>query len=528
MKEASELETANKRPRLVIKRQRESLEKAKQKCRAQADEMIAMRGKVRDLEVSRNCWKQRHDEASELAAKAMEENARLQRELLELKKKEHGQPVGATIVERAPRSGYSMTQVGVIIEHLVLGARLSFEAISRVVNVLIDALGLDWLPVSASTVRWWVIRLGIYRFQAPLVPADDWILLIDHSVQIGPEKCLVVLGIRASALPAPGVPLQVSDLHPVALFATEKTSKELVHQQLEAVAEEMGSPPLSITSDQGAELVNGLKSFCEDRQTTASVDIAHKCANLLKKELTSDRDWGEYNKTVANIAAKTRLTSASFLTPPPQRSKARFMNLGKQFSWAQKTLTLLDNPSLVSEHLTAELLEEKLGPLRSHRASIEKWNHLHRVCDTVISVVGRHGYGESTVAMTRAAIEDLITPDSEAFAQSALEFVRAQCEQAPTGRRIVASTEVLESAFGRYKATAGDHVKGGFTSLLPALGTLVGTIDTDEIREGLLKTPLKKAKEFLQNLLGTTHNAKRRQAYQAATGAAQEQLGSAQ
>ncbi len=33
-------------------------------------------------------------------------------------------------------------------------------------------------------------------------PADDWVWMADHSNQIGPEKALVVLGVRAARLPA--------------------------------------------------------------------------------------------------------------------------------------------------------------------------------------------------------------------------------------------------------------------------------------------------------------------------------------
>ena len=52
-----------------------------------------------------------------------------------------------------------------------------------------------------STGRLWLLRLGLAAVLRPKVIAKDWAWLIDHSIQIGPCKCLVILGIRHSELP---------------------------------------------------------------------------------------------------------------------------------------------------------------------------------------------------------------------------------------------------------------------------------------------------------------------------------------
>ncbi len=401
-----------------------------------------------------------------------------------------------------------------ILERFVLQARLSFRASSRVVDVLIEGLDSDWLPVTAGTVRNWLVRLGTWAFSEPKEKADDWILFADHSLQVGEEKCLVVLGIRASRLPPPGEAIKPCHLHALAMFAEKKTDKRVVGKQLKAAAEKIGGCPLAIVSDEGGDLVGGIKAFCQDRKTIACSDIAHKAANLLRKAIVGDdhTDWAGYNKTVANIASRVRLTDAAFLIPPSQRSKARFMNLGEQFCWADKMLHLLDHPARVAEHISAERLEEKFGPLRPHRTSIEKWWSMQSMCEIVIRVVASHGYCPATITKTQQAIRPLLNDDTEALAGQLADFVREQCHQAPAGGRLPSSTEILESTFGSYKAIAGDHVKGGFTGLLPALGALVGEWDGERVNQALLQTPLKVAQGFSNDLLGTTYRSKRRQA----------------
>ena len=61
--------------------------------------------------------------------------------------------------------------------------------------------------------------------------AEDWAWLVDHSVQIGQDKCLVILGIRLAALPPPGTALVASDLELIALVPRPSWTAPLVSTQ---------------------------------------------------------------------------------------------------------------------------------------------------------------------------------------------------------------------------------------------------------------------------------------------------------
>jgi hypothetical protein len=60
------------------------------------------------------------------------------------------------------------------------------------------------------------LRIGLAALLRSKVIADDWIWLIDHSIQIGQCKCLVILGIRRSEFPV-GRPLCHEDMELIAL-----------------------------------------------------------------------------------------------------------------------------------------------------------------------------------------------------------------------------------------------------------------------------------------------------------------------
>ena len=49
------------------------------------------------------------------------------------------------------------------------------------------------------------MRLGVAALEASVEEADDWVWMVDHSNQIGQEKALAVIGMRASNMPLPGM-----------------------------------------------------------------------------------------------------------------------------------------------------------------------------------------------------------------------------------------------------------------------------------------------------------------------------------
>lgn len=74
------------------------------------------------------------------------------------------------------------------------------------------------LPTAAphwTSGRLWLLRVGLFKLTRPKPQGDDWIWFADHTVQIGVEKCLVVLGIRQSDLPPEGTCLTLEHLEPL-------------------------------------------------------------------------------------------------------------------------------------------------------------------------------------------------------------------------------------------------------------------------------------------------------------------------
>jgi hypothetical protein len=83
-------------------------------------------------------------------------------------------------------------------------------------------------------------------------------------------------------------------------------------------------------------------------------------------------------------------------------------------------------------------------------------------------------------------------------------YVTKNVRQAEQGETLVASSEVLESAFGKLKAKAGEKGTGELTGMALSLGAMLGSHDAEQVREALDAVPQKKAEGMITRLLGPT------------------------
>ena len=188
---------------------------------------------------------------------------------------------------------YSFDHIALFIM-LILSAATSLRSASRVIEIVVSFFRLPVNCPSWFTGRLWLLRIGLYKLTRPKEIGNDWVWIVDHTIQIGPEKCLVILGLRLCELTSCTRSLTHEDVEPIALLPVKKSNGDIVYEQLKEAEEKTGIPR-EIISDKGSDLTAGIKKYCNDRSGTCSVyDVKHKSAGLLKKELQDDRDWQEF------------------------------------------------------------------------------------------------------------------------------------------------------------------------------------------------------------------------------------------
>jgi hypothetical protein len=181
--------------------------------------------------------------------------------------------------DHIPNHTYSASTILLVLQ-FVLSA-ISLRGSARILSLVNDALKqpLETIP-SWFSIRLWLLRLGHYKLMRTKQIADDWCCIIDHTIQLGKTKCLLILGIRLSELPK-GRSLTYQDVEPIDLLPVESSTGKVVWEQLEKTALKTGIPR-AIVSDYGSDLKLGIELFCADQEHCVSLyDIKHKTACLL-------------------------------------------------------------------------------------------------------------------------------------------------------------------------------------------------------------------------------------------------------
>jgi predicted RNA-binding protein with EMAP domain len=485
----------------------------KAKYREAKAQIKYLQNKLRRVEQSQQDWKQKAQasaaEVKRLKA-VIEQHARQQTDEPQKKTEPAGQSI--TLTETPTNHSYSIGHVFLFLSLVLEGAN-GLRAASRSLSVVMGFLGAPLNIPSWDSGRLWLMRIGHYKLNRPKIKSDDWVWIIDFSIQLGKEKCLVILGVRQCDLPPEGQALRHEDMEPITLEPVKQANGTIVYQKLEEAAGKTGVPR-AIVSDHGSDVKAGIKLFCQAHQeTTAIYDITHKIALMLKHRLEKDECWNDFSAYANRLKKQLQQTELSHLTPPALRVKARYMNLEERIKWARNILDVLDR---IQDEKDAVRI--KFGGMEAYREVIEEWAEMHRLATTAEQFVSTQGLSQDApvkLALHFRRQGPLKYPKNRQFRHELLQFMRSQAIQCRPSERLPGSSEVIESVFGKQKRLEGEQSKSGFTGLLLGIPAMVAELSTNLVKQALECTPVKAVLDWKAKHLEETVQAKRRQAFSA-------------
>jgi hypothetical protein len=401
-----------------------------------------------------------------------------------------------------PPSGgqFSTTLVHLAVD-LVLHAGASLRCASASLALLAQRLGLPDSFPCFSSIRNWLLRLGCYALRRALPVRPDWVWLVDHTIQIGNCKLLIILGVPLAAVAFSQRCLRLADLQLIALVPMEHSNGDSVAQQLSEATKRTGVPRL-IVSDHGTDLKAGIGKYRQGHAHTAHVyDVAHQGALVLQRRWEKDPRWGAFFTQLGRARAQVQQTELAALTAPAVRRQARFMNVGPILRFAQRVLRLLG----AAEEKLREKIKEKYGWLKEYEKDVKEWQQQHEVVQRTLAFVRRHGlYRGAEEEVRRGWLDIEWTEGTEAVAEQMRRYVKEYGCLAEEGETLVGSTEVLESCIGKLKRLEADQSGSGLTGLALAVGAMVGPWTEADVKQALEEVPQKEAETWASRLFGKT------------------------
>ena len=363
---------------------------------------------------------------------------------------------------------------------LVLVARIGFRAVSRVLSLLALPLGIHKAPCPQTIINW-VTRLSIVRIQsarmlkgfalsqAPFSNGLIW--MIDISIALGTGKIVAVLALDAHhhqrTETAPGL----QQVRCIAVSVAASWTGDTLAEWLRRLIAVMGRPAAYL-KDGGSDLHKAIDLLDEQGLSSPCIDdLSHAVANMLKRRYHDHPKFSTFVSACGRVSGKLKQTMLACLAPPTVQTKARFMNVHRLVTWADRLLNLSPTGGAKAGSSLSKL-RACLDELPACKALIKRFRDDAIPLLACQKILKTQGLSHDTLAQCEPLID---TIPSGAVRREFAGYLQYQLQTATTlgldNLGLPISSDPIESLFGLAKQHGVGEIKdaGRIALRLPAL-----------------------------------------------------------
>ncbi|NJN11694.1 MAG: hypothetical protein HC836_30875 [Richelia sp. RM2_1_2] len=394
---------------------------------------------------------------------------------------------------------------------------ISFRGIEKVFNLFGD-LDSQTTP-SFSSVRKWLARIGIYELTREKEHRDDWIFIVDFTLELGKQKALVILGvpqdkfIEIVANNKKG--LSHENVEVLAIEIMNSTRGEFIEKALDRVSEKVGVP-IQIVADNSSDLARGIKLYSQKYPNLIYThDVTHGMALLLKYQLDSNDRYQSFIKRCTITRQRLQQTELYFLAPPAQRSQCRYFNIERLTDWGinllnSSTETLMELLPNVDDSVILPKIKDKLGWLANFQSDLMHWSQMASLTRSVETQLKSQGINQKSLKIFEKSQLIFTDANLQNFQQKLREYITTQSEKIQDERTFLATSDVIESLFGKYKqfSTRCPFKEMGQMLLTICISTM--DLTTTVIKNALETISFEDVEAWLEEVFGQSMLSKRR------------------
>lgn len=366
-------------------------------------------------------------------------------------------------------------------------------------------MSLAWQPHFTSVINW-VLRLGLGLLTQVKPLNAPWVAIIDHSIDIGTKKALVVLRVPLDKLSGAW---QRRDCECIGLQVDETVNGESICQALTPIFKQAGCP-VAIIKDSDVTLNKGIRLWRQRQAVPIAVidDISHIVANALKKQYSDSESYQTFVSWSSQVAKKLRQTSDAFLMPPKLRKKGRFMSIGHLAKWGRKVSTSLEQLRIDAGTRLAGIL----SGVESHQSFIEDFAKTAQSVSKLMLVLKNQGLSAATINTCQCTIAELPELATRNTLTNWLNK-HQEIQQQLAVDTLPVSSDVIESLFGSFKHIMSRNPQADMNRSVLLIPALCGSAHLDEARITTLlaNTPHKRLQAWEQENIPYTLRKKRQE-----------------
>lgn len=304
-----------------------------------------------------------------------------------------------------------------------------------------------------TTIRNWIWRCGYAILTSPKESGDGWTVIGDLTVNLGKMKVLALLGVQKSKIEDRNdLTLTHSDVEVLKLVPCIRSNGQFVCDALNRAAECVNGTLEAIVIDRGSDVKKGAYLFKENNSSTKIIhDISHKLSNVMEKNLKDDPRWKRYTSKLTQTRHRVQQTEFAALMPPVLRRDARFMDIRDIVFWRSRINEIKARGNL--KEIAEERFNEFLGWLDKYIAPLREWEIMVEAADLIKELTRKYWLSKDLYEYIRDAMGyfKITGKKAKKFIKEALETLYEEVEKLGDEEKVLCSTEVLESIFGKYK-----------------------------------------------------------------------------
>jgi len=335
---------------------------------------------------------------------------------------------------------------------LVLQAVVSYRSVPRILNLFRakTPLSLNWTPHFTSVINW-TLRLGLGKLKQVQPISQSWIAIIDHSIDIGTKKALVVLRVGMDALSLASKAITLKDCECIGIKVSETVNGNTIALELESIFNHAGMPD-AIVKDCDYTLQKGVRLWSEKQEVSIPIieDIGHVMANALKSQFEGTSTYKCFTSMVSQCAKRLRQTELAFLTPPKLRTKGRFLGISKLGKWGDKMIEVLAVKGRAKKESLLARLRQALPGFTQLKPFIMRFANQAKIVSRVMEILKNQGLNKTTYQQCYQLSEQLPNSKVKNRMQTWLQQ-HIKIQQQITSKPLMVSSDIIESLFGRFK-----------------------------------------------------------------------------
>jgi len=359
----------------------------------------------------------------------------------------------------------------------------------------------------------WVLCYGLYKLKQAPKKASDWIYILDHTIEFGAKKCLVILGIRQKQFKKNHYKIKHQDLTVLEIDIQERATALTVTKSLSRVSRKTGLP-IQIISDNGSNIKKGVEDFIQKKSQHAFIrktyDVTHKTALILKHSLKNDKNWTLFIDLTAKTKRSLTHTNLCFIAPPKPKDKARWLNLETQIQWARSILRFN------KKRLNAKqkrLFKEKLSWVEKFKPQIEDWEAILQLLKILKKEIKTRGLSQNTLRNFEKSTSLLTFNTSKLISikNEILLYLKEECQEMTD--TYPGCSDIIESVFAKYKIFSAKSPMKEVGKAVLTIPAFTSNIEYAEVKKAMETITIKDVNKWVMKNIGKSLFLKRKHAF---------------